>query len=74
MPSWSKENGARQSAIVVRILDPQSAVAAKRHRVAPMPGTGFSAYRNATVCRPAISKRLRQRMFLQAIRSSLRSM
>ena len=30
--------------------------------------------RKATLCTPAISKRLRQRMFLQAIMSSRRSM
>ena len=38
-------------------------------------GSGNADYSvKTTDCRPEISKRLRQRMFLQAIRSSLRNM
>ena len=42
--------------------------------IAPNPPSAGYESRNATLCTPVISKRLRQRMFLQTIMSSRRSM
>lgn len=54
----------RSQALLLRVGGPS----------APRLNDNLKNYRNATLWIPAISKRLRQRMFLQASKSSLRIM